>query len=237
MSDHPERDQDRKKEIEEVFVDQPNPNPGNPNVKRPPVPRVALPHEHDEEIPFAETRGMGPVPGAIYGLMAEYEDASVLAAATRQAREAGYRKLEAYTPFPVHEVIDAIGIKRTWVPTLVLIGGLVGLVGGYLLQYWTQVIDYPLNVGGRPLHSWPLFIPVTFETTILLAAFAAVFGMLAMNGLPMPYHPVFNVPRFALASRDRFFLVIEAEDDKFDYAEVRDFMATSGAREVFDVPH
>ncbi|MBA3533657.1 MAG: DUF3341 domain-containing protein, partial [Ardenticatenales bacterium] len=133
------------------------------------------------------------MPGSIYGLMAEFDDAQLLADATRAAREKGYHKIEAYTPFPVHEVTEALGFHKTAVPWVVLTGGVIGLILGFALQYWTQVIDYPLNVGGRPFNSWPLFVPVTFEVTILFAALSAVFGMLAMNGLPMPYHPVFNV--------------------------------------------
>lgn len=173
----------------------------------------------------------------LYGLMAEFEDAQSLAAATRRTYDAGYRKIDAYTPFPVHEVSEALRFRRTWIPHLVLAGGVIGFIVGYGLQYWTSVIAYPLNIAGRPLNSWPLFVPVTFEMTVLLAALAAVLGMLALNGLPMPYHPVFNVPRFALASRDRFFLVIEADDPKFDYRNTRSFMESLNPTEVFDVPH
>lgn len=173
----------------------------------------------------------------LYALMAEFEDGHELAVATRRAVEAGYRKIDAYTPFPIHEVAEALRFRRTWIPHIVLAGGIVGLIVGYLLQYWAAVIAYPLNVGGRPLNSWPVFIPVTFEMTVLFAALAAVLGMLALNGLPMPYHPVFNIPEFARASQDRFFLVIEADDPVFEYAKTRRFLQSLGAGEVFDVPH
>jgi hypothetical protein len=169
--------------------------------------------------------------------MAEFAEPNSLVAATRKAREEGYRKMDAYTPFPIEELNEAIGHHHTRLPLIVLIGGIVGGLSGYLLQYWTSVIDYPLNVGGRPLHSWPAFIVPTFEMTILGAALAAVFGMLALNRLPMPHHPVFNAPRFALASRDRFFLCIEAVDPKFDLEGTRNFLQSLGAREVSDVEY
>src|SRR5471032_3596760 len=171
----------------------------------------------------------------IYGLMAEFEDPTSLVTATERAHHEGYRRMDAYSPFPIEELHEALGSHHTRLPLIVLIGGLVGGIGGYLLQYWVSVIAYPVNVGGKPLHSWPAFIPVTFECTILAAALSAVFGMLALNGLPMPYHPVFNVPRFALASRNRFFLVIEARDPKFDLEETRRFLETLGPREVSTV--
>jgi hypothetical protein len=173
----------------------------------------------------------------IYGLIAEFDNANALVAGARAAREAGYQKMDAYSPFPLEELSEALGIRHTRLPLLVLIGGLVGAVGGYLLQYWTAVIDYPLNIGGRPQHSWPAFIPVTFELTILVAALTAVLGMLALNGLPMPYHPVFNVPRFALATRDRFFLCIEATDAKYDRHGTEEFLRSLSPREVSEVPH
>jgi ActD protein len=169
---------------------------------------------------------------AIYGLMAEFDDPGALVAAAHKAHEEGYRRLDAYSPFPIEELHEALGMHHTRLPLIVLIGGLLGCGGGYALQYWASAIAYPLNVAGKPLHSWPAFIPVTFECTILGAALSAVFGMLALNGLPQPYHPVFNVARFALASRNRFFLCIEARDKKFDLAETRRFLEGLEPREV-----
>jgi len=173
----------------------------------------------------------------IYGLMAEFDSPTDLVAAARRAREQGYRRMDAYTPFPIEGLAEAIGFHHSRLPLIVLIGGIIGCIGGYLLQYYASVIGYPLNVGGRPFHSWPSFIPVTFEMTILVAAVSAVVGMLALNGLPMPYHPVFNVDRFALATRDRFFLCIEAADPRFDLAETRRFLEGLEPRGVYDVAH
>jgi hypothetical protein len=171
----------------------------------------------------------------LYGLIAEFEDPNALVAATRRAHDAGYRCMDAYSPYPIEELHEALGAHHTRLPLIVLIGGICGCLGGYLLQYWASTMAYPLNVGGKPLHSWPAFIPITFECTILVAALSAVFGMLALNGLPMPYHPVFNVTRFALASRNRFFLCIEARDPQFDLDETRRFMETLEPREVIAV--
>lgn len=176
-----------------------------------------------------------PTPSALYGVLAEFDTSDALLAATQRAREAGYRQMDAYTPFPIAGLAEALGVHRTRLPLIVLLGGIVGGVGGYLMQYWIAAIDYPLNIGGRPLHSWPAFIPVTFELTILGAALAAVLGMLVLNGLPMPYHPLFHVPRFALVTRNGFFLCIEATDPHFDRAETRRFLASVKAREVSDV--
>jgi hypothetical protein len=172
---------------------------------------------------------------SVYGLMAEFDDPTALVAATSRAHQEGYRRMDAYSPFPLEELHEALGAPPSRLPLIVLSGGLVGCIGGYLLQYWVSVIAYPVNVGGKPLHSWPAFVPVTFECTILAAALAAVLGMLALNGLPMPYHPVFNVRRFALASRNRFFLVIEAADTKFELEETRRFLEALNPREVTTV--
>lgn len=167
--------------------------------------------------------------------MAEFDNPTALVVAIHKARAAGYRSMDAYSPFPIEELTEALHIRNTYVPLIVLIGGLVGACAGYGLQYWTATIAYPLNVGGRPFHSWPSFIPVTFETTVLFAALSGVIGMLALNGLPRPYHPVFNAPRFALATRDRFFLCIESADPRFDLAATRTFLETLAPREVSDV--
>lgn len=174
-------------------------------------------------------------PGALYGLMAEFDHSERLIAGVKTARAAGYSRMDAYTPYPIEELQHALGHEKSWLPWLVLVGGVVGGVCGFLLQYWTSVVAYPLNVGGRPLNSWPSFVPVTFECTILLAAVVAVFGMLALNGLPMPHHPVFNVRRFALASRDRYFLCIESRDPKFDALETAEFLWTLEPTHVAEV--
>lgn len=171
----------------------------------------------------------------IYGVMAEFDGPNQLLTAARRAREEGYRKMDAYTPYPIEELSEALGFHRNRLPLIVLIGGIVGCVGGYLMQYYTSVIAYPINIGGRPFHSWPAFIPITFEVTVLIAALSAVLGMLALNGLPNPYHPVFNVPRFKFATRDRFFLCVEATDPKFDREGTAAFLKGLDAREVSEV--
>jgi len=160
----------------------------------------------------------------IYGLMAEFESPTAIVEATRKAYVAGYRRMDAFSPYPIEELTEALGIKHSKLPLIVLIGGILGCLGGYSLCYWVSAVAYPINVGGRPLHSWPAFIPVTFECTILLAAFAAVFGMLALNGLPQPYHPVFSVDHFEMASNNRFFLCIEARDPMFAHEKTREFL-------------
>jgi hypothetical protein len=170
-----------------------------------------------------------------YGLLAEFESPDDLLQAALRSYEEGYRCMDAYSPFPIEGLAEALGFHKNRLPVLVLIGGITGALVGFLSQYWAAVIDYPVNVGGRPLNSWPSFIPVTFEVTILFAALTAVLGMLALNGLPMPYHPVFNVPRFALATRDRFYLAIETADPRFDVAATRRFLEELGAKEVSDV--
>ena len=171
----------------------------------------------------------------IYGLMAEFETPTALVAAARAAREKGYRKLDAYSPFPIEELTDALHLHHNKLPLIVLLGGIAGGLAGYLLQYYVTVVYFPINIAGRPLHSWPSYIIITFETTILFAAISAVLGMLALCGLPMPYHPTFNVPRFALASRNRFFLCIESRDPLFDRATTIQFLETLEPREVSEV--
>ena len=171
----------------------------------------------------------------LYGVMAEFDNPSDLVAAARHTYEAGYRRINGYSPYPIEELWEAIGFHHTRLPLIVLIGGILGGLGGFLMQYYLAVYEYPLNVGGKPFNSWPAFIPITFEMTILCAALAAVFGMLALNKLPQPYHPVFNAPNFALATRDHFFLVVEANDARYDHDEVTEFFKGLGAREVTDV--
>ena len=173
----------------------------------------------------------------IYGLMAEFDNPTALVNAARTAREKGYRKLDAYSPFPIEELSDALHLHKNKLPLIVLIGGILGGLTGYLLQYYVTVIYFPINIAGRPLHSWPAYIIITFELTILFAAISAVFGLLALCGLPMPYHPTFNVPRFALASRNRFFLCIESGDPLFDHDKTSEFLETLGPREVSEVAH
>jgi hypothetical protein len=170
-----------------------------------------------------------------YGLMAEFDDPSLIVAAARRTYEAGYRRINAYSPYPIEELAEAIGFRRNMVPLATLVCGLLGAAGGFALQYWTSAIAYPLNVGGRPLLSLPAFIPVTFECTILLASFGAFLGNLMMNRLPQPYHPVFNVPSFARASQDRYFLCVKSDDPKFNDAETRAFLESLGAKEVSNV--
>jgi len=171
----------------------------------------------------------------IYGLMAEFSTPEQLLEAARRTQDAGYRRIDAFAPFPIEGLADAVGFRRTRLPLVVLIAGIIGGSTGFYLQYYAAAVSYPLNVGGRPLNSWPAFIPITFELTILFAAFAAVFGMLAMNGLPTPYHPVFNVRRFALASRDRFFLCVKARDPMFDIVKTRQFLEALNARGVSEI--
>jgi hypothetical protein len=171
----------------------------------------------------------------IWGLMAEFDKPSDLVRACRVARESGYRRMDAYTPFPIEAVFEALGLHRNEMPMIVLCAGILGGLGGLSLEYWVSVVAYPLNVGGKPFFSLPAFMPVTFECAILVAAVSCVLGMLALNGLPMPYHPVFNVPSFALASRDRFFLCIEATDGKFDREGTRKFLEQFAPRSVSEV--
>jgi hypothetical protein len=172
----------------------------------------------------------------IHGVMAEFDTPEELIRAGQRAYAAGYRKMDAYAPMPVEGLAEAIGYKKNWVSFWVLLGGICGVIGGYGLLYWITVIAYPHNVGGRPLHSWPEYIPITFETMILLASLTALVSMLAMNGLPKPYHPVFNVAEFARASTDKFFLCLESSDPKFRAEEALTFLRDVGGSEVTVVP-
>jgi len=171
----------------------------------------------------------------VYGLLAEFDHPEQLVEAARAAREHGYVHVDGYTPFPMPEVCHALGLRPTRIPLATFLGGLLGGSVAYSVLYYASVISYPINVGGRPLHSWPAFIPITFEMTILGAAFAAFFGMLARNGLPQPYHPLFGVPAFTLASRNRFFLCIRSVDLLFDLEKTRQFLEEQGAT-VHEVP-
>jgi len=172
----------------------------------------------------------------LYGLMAEFPDATTLVEAAKRTQREGFRKYDAYSPYPIHELFDAMEVRDRRVSLFVLLGGIAGCMAGFGLCYWVSVIAYPLNIGGRPFNSWPSFIPVTFEVTILLASLTCVVTLILLNGLPMPYHPVFNVPRFAAhASQDGLFLAIEADDPKFDREKTRAFLESLGAREVNDI--
>lgn len=171
----------------------------------------------------------------IHGLIADFDTPTALVEAAEKAYQNGYRKMDAYSPYPIEELHEAMGTPHTKLPLLVLCGGVLGGLGGYALQYWTSVIGYPLSIGGKPLHSWPAFIPITYECTILASALTAVFGMLALNGLPQPYHPVFNVASFAKASSTRFFLCIEARDPNFHAENTRQFLETLNPSEVTTV--
>jgi hypothetical protein len=200
------------------------------------------PWEHDLEDPepfhhatTSSAHGRRHGAPALYGIMAEFDSPSRLVTAARRTYETGYRRINGYSPYPIEELSEAIGFTRTSLPLIVLLGGILGGLGGFFMQYWMEVKDYPLNVGGKPFNSWPAFIPITFECTVLVAAFAAVLGMLMLNKLPQPYHPVFNAPNFALATRDKFFLVIEANDPKFEHDEATRFMKSLSAVEVSDV--
>jgi hypothetical protein len=168
-------------------------------------------------------------------MLAEFETPDALLEAARKTQAAGYNRLDAFTPMPVEGLAEAVGFHRTSLPLVVLIGGILGGAAGFFMCWYANVISFPLNIGGKPLNSWPMWIPITFELTILGAALSCVFGMLAMDGLPAPYHPVFNVARFALASRDRFFLLVKARDRQFDPVKTKEFLQSLHPREVSDV--
>jgi hypothetical protein len=173
----------------------------------------------------------------LYGLLVEFETPTELVDAAVRVRDAGFKNTDAFSPFPIHSIDEALGIRRSILPYLCFAGGILGLVSGIGLQYFVHVLDYPIIVGGRPHFSLPSMIPPAYELTILFTAFTAVFGMLFLNGLPRPYHPLFNVPRFGLATREKFFLLIESSDELFDYGETRKFLeGLEGQQEVFDVP-
>jgi hypothetical protein len=172
----------------------------------------------------------------IYGVLAEFDDPQAVLAAAKRARAEGYRMMDAYTPFPIHGLSDAIGFHKTRLPLIVLIGGVIGCVGGYLMQWYANVVAYPINIAGRPYNSWPAWIPITFEMTVLCAGLAAVLGMLALNGLPTPYHPLFNMPRFELASRTHFFFCIKSTDPKFDAHATRVFLLSMRPTSLALVP-
>jgi hypothetical protein len=173
---------------------------------------------------------------ATYGVMAEFDSAQAIVDAARRTMAEGFTKVEAYTPVPVEELNDIIHKKRTILPTISLLGGLAGMATGFALQYWASVIEYPMNVGGRPFASWTAFVVPSYELTILFSALATAGGMIALNGFPQPYHPVFNTPRFSLASSDKFFLVIESIDGRYDSNRTPRFLQELGAKGVYDVP-
>ena len=175
--------------------------------------------------------------GHVHGILAEFQTPDAVVAAAKRVHEAGYTKVDAYSPYPIEELWEALDLHKSHLPKIVLVGGICGFLAGWGLEYWAAVLEYPMNIGGRPFYSWPAFIVPAYETTILFAAMGAVFGMLALNGLPQPYHPVFNVPSFALASRDKFFICIESRDPKFDPAQTKTFLASLGASEVTEVEH
>jgi hypothetical protein len=179
---------------------------------------------------------IGKIREGLYGVIAEFNDPQALLDAAHKVKEEGYTSVDAFSPFPIHGLAEAVGFHKTKLSSIVLGMGILGGVGGFFMCWYANVIAYPLNIGGKPYNSWPAWIPITFECAILLAALGAVFGMLALNGLPMPYHPVFNVRRFDSASRDKFFLVVQARDPRFEHEEARRFLATLGPREVTDVP-
>ena len=171
----------------------------------------------------------------LYGLIAEFQTSEALLKAARLAYAAGYREMDAYSPFPVDGLADAIGARSPWISYIILAGGILGGFAAYFMQWYYSVVTYPINVGGKPYHSWPSFIPVTFELTILGAAIAGFLGTLILNGFPEPYHPVFNLPEFARASQDRFFLAIEARDPKFDVEKTREFLQNLQVVKVAEV--
>jgi len=172
----------------------------------------------------------------LYGLLVEFETPEQVVDAARKVRAEGYTAVEGYTPYPVEELFEALDHKRTILPVIIFLGGLFGFLGGYGLEYWASVLYYPMNIGGRPFHSWPAFVPPAFETTILLGSLTAAGAMLLANGLPRPHHPLFGVPAFDRATDDRFFLCIESTDPKFDRDATFNFLRSLNPHEVLEVP-
>jgi hypothetical protein len=175
-------------------------------------------------------------PAQLHGYMAEFSDADELLAAARAIHRAGYRKVDAYTPYPVDDLADSLGHRFTAIPFIVLIGGIMGGLGGYFLQWYAMAYDYPLNIGGKPLNSWPMYIPVTFELTILCASLAGFLGFIILNKFPQPYHPVFNAPEFEFVSRDKFMLCISSDDPKFDRNKTRRDLSALRPDNLIEVP-
>jgi hypothetical protein len=180
-----------------------------------------------------ETKATGQI--EIYGLMAEFDEPETLLAAAERAHDAGYRDMDAYTPLPIEGLAEAIGFRRTLIEKIVFVAGCLGATGGFTLCWWMTVVAYPHIVAGRPLNSWPAYVPITFESMVLVSCLTAVIGMLMLNGLPQPYHPLFNVKEFERASRDRFFLCIEATDPKFQFEDTRAFLESLRPLEVMEV--
>jgi len=172
----------------------------------------------------------------IYGLLAEFDEPERVLEAAHKTRAAGYMRAEAYAPFPVHGLAEALGFHKTRVPLIVLVCGMLGAISGFGMCWYANVLSYTWNIGGRPPNSWPAWIPITFELMVLGASFGAVLGMLGLNGLPRPHHPVFNIPDFAMASRNRFFLVIQAVDERFDREQTRQFLEGLAPKAIFEVP-
>jgi hypothetical protein len=173
----------------------------------------------------------------IYGLLAEFETPQQLLEATRRTRQAGYREVDAFAPYPVEGLATELGMRKTRMPVLVLLTALVGTAAGFGMQYWTMKVDYPFDAGGRPYNSWPAFLPIVFEVMVLVASLSALLGMLFLNGLPQPYHPLFRVERFAEANSFRFFLCVEAADPRFDREATAGFLAGLAAARVIEVPN
>jgi hypothetical protein len=171
----------------------------------------------------------------LYGLVAEFDDADDFLIAAGRTREEGYTRMEGYAPFPMEGMSEALGHTDTWIPKIMLVGGILGAFSGFGLLFWTTVVAYPLNIGGRPIFAWPSYIPITFEMTVLLSSLAGVVGMFLLNGLPSPYHPLFEAPNFDRATSDRFFLCVEAVDPRFDLEQTRSFLEGLRALQVSEV--